>query len=83
MIGAPPFALDHLRSLRDFAGIGQAAVALQHPFGILRRLELVGLDAALQDLIALRLGHAAPLVIDDDRDPIATFTGDCEPAGAA
>src|SRR4029077_14613241 len=46
VIRAPPFALDDFGALRDLTGIGQAAVALQHPFGILRRLELVGLDAA-------------------------------------
>src|SRR6187431_681471 len=49
IVSAPPFTLDDLRAFRDFAGIGQAAVALQHPFGILRGLELVGLDAACGD----------------------------------
>src|SRR6185295_5320622 len=49
IIPAPPFALDDLRAFRHLAGIGQAAVALQYPFGILRGLELVGLDAACGD----------------------------------
>ena len=49
IVGAPPFALDDLRALGDFAGIGQAAVALQHPFGVGRGLELFRLDAAGSD----------------------------------
>ncbi len=57
IIGIPPFALDHLRSLGDFAGIGQAAVALQHPFGVGRRLEVFRLDAAGGDDAAAQHRH--------------------------
>ena len=46
IVGSPPFALDDLGAPRDFAGIGQAAVALQHPFGVGRGLEVFRLDAA-------------------------------------
>ena len=46
IVGTPPIALDHLRTPRDFAGIGQAAVALQHPFGVGRGFEVFRLDAA-------------------------------------
>ena len=49
IVCAPPFAFDDLGALGDFAGIGQAAVALQHPFGIGRGIEIFGLDAARGD----------------------------------
>jgi len=57
IVGAPPLALDHFRTPRDFAGIAQAAVALQHPFGVGRRLEVFGLDAAGCDDAAAQHRH--------------------------
>ena len=57
VIRAPPFAFDDLRALRDLAGIGQAAVALQHPFGIGGSVEVLRLDAARGDDAAAQHRH--------------------------
>src|SRR5215212_9458896 len=46
IIGAPPFAFDHLGASGDITGIGQSAVALQHPFGVGGGLEVFRLDPA-------------------------------------
>src|ERR1700761_3157217 len=49
IVGAPPSALDDLRALGDLAGIGETAVALQHPFAVGRCFEVFRLDAARRD----------------------------------
>src|SRR5205814_9076771 len=49
IVGAPPLAFDYLRTLGDFTRIGQATIALQHPFGVGRGFQLVGLYSASGD----------------------------------
>ena len=49
IVRAPPFALDDLRTSGDFASIGQATIALQHPFGIGGGMEIFRLDASRGD----------------------------------
>ena len=61
VIRAPPFALDDARAGRHLVGIGDAAVALQHPGGVRRRLEVLGADAVGGDDAAAQHRHVLEL----------------------
>ena len=58
VIGAPPLAFHQARTLRNLAGIGDAAVALQHPGDIRRRLQVFRLDAVGGDDASAQHRHA-------------------------
>ena len=57
VVGGPPLALDDFGAAGHLPGIRQAAVALQHPFGVGRGLEIFNLDAAGGDDAAAQHRH--------------------------
>ena len=59
----PPFALDDVRALRQVVGIGDAAVAVEHPGDLLGRLDLGDRHALQRHQAAAHHRHALDLAL--------------------